>query len=570
MTAPIDRNLVARLSHDTYVMSQQLNNLGNGLALLQSQLAQIRTVPGPIPTPVQAPPVRPVQPMVVAPKQPWWERDGIVSRLLAISGAAVTLIGVVMLVVLAAEAGVFGPVARVAAGAALSAGLVVAAFRVVGRPGGRVGAIALAATGFAGGYLDVVAMTTIYRWAPAFVGLAVALAIAAAGVQVAVRWDAQQLALMSVVGVAVLGPVVTGGITMSLVAFLVVLQLAAAPVHVVKDWSYLHSARTAPVLLALAGAVVDGSSIRTLLASVAVVVIGLASGLVALRVRPSDVTAGVVMAVSSLPLVLWSVHGHLGWVAAMGVGAVFTGLSVLPSLPGHARISSLVAGAVGFLGAAAGATTGQTIMLALFGIACGYIAAAGTVERRLPFAIGCAFAALGGLQFLDQASPESLTVRALALQNLDGVVLAASVLALSVAGLVVWSATRLGLPDDGAGRGLLVVTGLSVLYTVTAVCVTVGVLLGGDGGFTVGHMAATVLWMAVAAAALLWGLATPEFTHVALGAGLALVAAALGKLFLYDLAALDGLIRVAVFIVVGLLLMVVGTRYARAFAQRAA
>ena len=35
------------------------------------------------------------------------------------------------------------------------------------RPGGRVGAIALAATGIAAAYMDVIAVTTIYDWVPA-------------------------------------------------------------------------------------------------------------------------------------------------------------------------------------------------------------------------------------------------------------------------------------------------------------------------------------------------------------------------------------------------------------------
>ena len=51
--------------------------------------------------------------------------------------------------------------ARVAAGAVLSVALVGTGYRVFSRTGGRVGGIALAATGIAGGYLDVVAATAI-------------------------------------------------------------------------------------------------------------------------------------------------------------------------------------------------------------------------------------------------------------------------------------------------------------------------------------------------------------------------------------------------------------------------
>jgi uncharacterized membrane protein len=50
--------------------------------------------------------------------------------------------------------------------------------------------------------------------------------------------------------------------------------------------------------------------------------------------------------------------------------------------------------------------------------------------------------------------------------------------------------------------------------------------------------------------------------------GLALVAVAVGKLFLFDLAALDGVVRSLAFIVTGLLLLAIGSRYARAWEQR--
>ena len=45
--------------------------------------------------------------------------------------------------------------------------------------------------------------------------------------------------------------------------------------------------------------------------------------------------------------------------------------------------------------------------------------------------------------------------------------------------------------------------------------------------------------------------------------GLALVAAAMAKLFLFDLGTLDGIFRVVVFIVVGLVLLGMGAGYAR-------
>ena len=59
------------------------------------------------------------------------------------------------------------------------------------RPGGRVGAIALAATGIAAAYMDVIAVTTIYDWVPAPVGLAIAAVIGGGGLTLARRWDSR-------------------------------------------------------------------------------------------------------------------------------------------------------------------------------------------------------------------------------------------------------------------------------------------------------------------------------------------------------------------------------------------
>ena len=100
--------------------------------------------------------------------------QGWIGKLLAVAGVAVTLVGVVLLLVLAAQAGILRPEIRVAAGGVLAAGLVGVAVRWNRRAGGRTGAIALAATGVAAAYIDVVAVTTLYEWVAPAVGLLLA------------------------------------------------------------------------------------------------------------------------------------------------------------------------------------------------------------------------------------------------------------------------------------------------------------------------------------------------------------------------------------------------------------
>ncbi|MGB0971126.1 MAG: DUF2339 domain-containing protein, partial [Mycobacterium sp.] len=192
--------VISRLSADFTAISHQLTRVSADLTALDRILAERRSaviqrpvahprpqypVPQyPVPQQPAPPPARPYwpqhppppafRPMPVPPapaRLPKKGSDGWIGKLLAVAGVAVTLIGVVLLLVLAAQAGVLRPEFRVAAGAVLAGSLVGTAWWLYGRPGGRVGAIALAATGIAAAYIDVIAATTIYGWVSAPVGL---------------------------------------------------------------------------------------------------------------------------------------------------------------------------------------------------------------------------------------------------------------------------------------------------------------------------------------------------------------------------------------------------------------
>jgi uncharacterized membrane protein len=109
-----------------------------------------------------------------------------------------------------------------------------------------------------------------------------------------------------------------------------------------------------------------------------------------------------------------------------------------------------------------------------------------------------------------------------------------------------------------------------VVYSITMFTVTAGVLAGGEsGGFFAGHMAATICWIAMAAALFVCAARQPrDDRSLPLAGGLALVAGSMAKLFLFDLGTLDGMFRVAVFIVVGLVLLGMGAGYARLLAAQ--
>ncbi|MEV6556660.1 DUF2339 domain-containing protein [Nocardia sp. NPDC051756] len=543
----------------------------------------------PMPQPGLRPPVPPRRKPPVA-HTPWWQRDGVISRLLAVAGVAVTLIGVVMLLVLAAQAGFFGPVPRVVAGAVFSAALVAAGMRVFGRVGGRVGGIALAATGIAGGYLDVVAVTSIYHWLHPVIGFAVAFGVAAIGVALAMRWQSQPLAVLVVLGAAVLSPVLTT--ELALLAFLIVLQLACVPVQLMRDWPYLHVVRTLPAVLAtfllVAGAAVGGGSQRPLLlvAAVAVAVVGLVGTVLVVRRRPADLTASLMFALATVPLlaapgmykadrlVASTIAGLFALVLlAVAATALIPKLAALVKLPAHTAVVAAVAGSIALLEVCVAVTDSRSLPVAWFLVALGYLGVAGQRRSGVAAGIGAAFATLGAFAFLNVAGPDVLASQRRSVDNLGVSTVLGAVLALAVVAVAVWGARRLPSLQSTAELQWIVAS-IAGLYSVTAATVSIGIATGAPDGFVIGHSAATILWMAGATAALFYGLRNigkaSAVAKLALGSGLLVTAAALAKLFLFDLATLDGLVRVAAFLAVGVLLLVVGTRYARAFAEAGA
>ena len=142
---------------------------------------------------------------------------------------------------------------------------------------------------------------------------------------------------------------------------------------------------------------------------------------------------------------------------------------------------------------------------------------------------------------------------------------AVSALVLALAAAVLAAAGRIGwIRPDRATAPLWVPTGLVGLYGATGLVVTIAVAVSPDrAGFTAGHALVTVSWTVAALALLARGIGRPALRV----AGLVLVVAAVGKLVLFDLVALDGLARVAAFLGAGLVLLAAGTRYTRMVAD---
>lgn len=592
MTEP-QRVVLARLS-------DEFNSLSQHLARVSSLLAQVDSVPAAPPSyvppsyipPSYIPPTYmapsyfpPVQtspaPSAVRPvAEPKERGQGWIGKALAVAGVIVTLVGVVLLLVLAAQAGLLRPELRVTGGVALSAALVGVAARLQSRTGGRVGAIALGATGIAAGYLNVIAVSTVYEWIPAPMALVIAALVGGAGLGLARRWDSEHLAILVLVPLAVLAPVITGGVTVVLVGFMLALSAAALPAQLGRDWIWMHAARIAAVTLLLLSALASaqfGNTENPWLLGGACGLAALVSIISALMLLPCASNRAAVVLVSAAGLVpALMTNGVVDqWFSAVLAAALAAMLLTLALLGGRlpggdrvvaqiwsvlAAVAALVAVIVAFDGAVA-----APVLLAL-AVAVALAGRCDVAARWVAVGLG----SVGALLYLDHTPPTLLATATVVPIGAAISTLVASVLAVGWAAVMawLWVTTR---SDESAARVLWVSAGAVTVYASTAFTVTIGVLIGGgESGFLAGHMAATICWIALAAGLFGYALRVPREAQAApIAGGLALTVAAMAKLFLFDLGTLDGIFRVIVFIVVGIVLLAMGAGYARSLAAQA-
>lgn len=511
---------------------------------------------------------------------------GLIGKVLAVAGVGVTLVGVVLLLVLAAQAGILRPEFRVAGGAALSAALVGAGIWLQRKRDGRIGAIALAATGLAAGYLDVLAATKIYEWLPVVAGLTTAGVIAAAGLVLAYRWDSEHLGILVVVPLIALAPVLTGGLDMTLIAFMVMLAIASSWVQVGHDWIWLHALRlaapTIPLTLvgasALSGPSGDlaGLGLEFSAATLIVVVLGLAGALVAMpTTRFREVTAGLAAATTFPVLFAGAVMDTAGAVSLQAATAVLViGTTVVCSLVRSARFEPLPDVVAQIWSATALVITfvallisfdGRVAVSAILGLALvtALVARAWSSTSVVLLVGGTIVWTIGFGMLLSDLAPYVLADAARMETHASLAVVFAALLA--VAGAIILADNWIRLTDRDVVGLAYTVLGVVAVYTATAICVTSGVLLAGADGFLGGQVAATTCWVVMAGGLLAHARRRRGGRRTAaVTGGLVLVAAAMAKLFLFDLATLDGISRVIVFMVTGLLLLGLGAWYARA------
>lgn len=608
------RDQVLHLEREFADAMQRMYTVGNGLARLRVELESASFAATPVPAPpatsavslgsapataaataaaptalattgaAAAPPAGPaVAP--VAPREPWYRREGAVTRVLAVAGAVVTLSGVAMLLVLAVRQGWFGPAARVTAGGVLAVLLGALGTRGGARDRARgevVGSapVALVATGAAAAYLDVVAVTALYGWVPSAVGLVGCAVVAVVGLRLARVWSSQLLAVLMVAGAALFSPVVAGEPGWLLCAILGVLSLVGWWAGGQRPVPRLTVARTAPVALALVAGSVGASDQRLGLLAVAAVVLvsTLVTSALSLRRHPAPVAelVAVVMTVVGVLAVVAGQAENVRTVADALVAAVLVLAATsaarppLGPLPAAFTATTWASGAVAAVLAVLSGAPEGFVGTGLLLLALGQVAVAGATGSRITLAVSGALSVVAlaawaahpfAMLSLDLAVSHDLPV-AFIDSGLAGALLA--LLAWAVAGVRGVDGDVRRLVRFGAVGGGLVAGATMVVSVLTLAGARFG---DASLGFVGGHAVSTVAWMVVAGGLLLRSLDRPD-PDLTVRLGLGLAAVAVGKLFLFDLAALDGVVRSLAFIATGLLLLAIGSRYARAWERR--
>ncbi|ATE57867.1 DUF2339 domain-containing protein [Actinosynnema pretiosum] len=542
----------------------------------QPQLTAAGQVPPAPHHPFPQPPFPQYQPYAPPPRVSLAERlgqDGAGSRLLAWVGGAVTTLGVVMLLVLAVQRGYLGPVPRVVGGALLGAALVGLALRLNRKPDNRTGALAVAATGFAVLYLDVVATTALYGYFPTWLGLLSGLLVAGAGLWLAVRWDEAVLAVGVVLACPVCAPVITGVLAVELVLFLLVLQLVAAPVHLLRSWPVLAvAAGLPPALGALPVLTASGAATSTWL-SVAVAVVGLAVAVVSARRTGGNPGLVALLATAPAPVLVAALllPDGRGELLAGGLAAVLLGLWVVLRRTGKPEFGGAFSTALAAMGllAAFEATAlvsglrsfGPAVLAesAVLAVLAGRTRSRGALVGALAFGVPGLLAALG--ETLEVSLLLGSFARATPTDLVAGVFTALALAAAAVA--VTWAATRAGAMPSGPNSWIA--AGALVLYSTTGLVVCAALLVSPTvTAFLFGHALVTVAWAVAALVLLNRGVDSAPLRV----SGLVLVGAALVKLVLFDLSALNGFARVLAFLGAGLVLLAAGTRYAKLVAAK--
>jgi uncharacterized membrane protein len=395
--------------------------------------------------------------------------DLLGGRVLGWLGGIAVLTGLLFLLVMAASRGWIGEEARVLMAAVAALALTGAGVWLRERRDLRDVALAAAASGCAGLFAAVVVAGPVYDLVPALVALGAALAVGAATTGLALRWRAQGMGWLGLLG-AIAAPVLVGATGDAAIALMLAAYVATAAIGLWQRW---HAIAFAAFLLATAQIGVwmaaDAAS-RPAATLAALAVLGLATAVAAAgfewRARTPQLrtSAVVLLCLNALALAALGtlvLTAPAGWLLALAVAHVAGGL-LARRTPRVSRELAVVGLALGVLmtdAAFAGVADGLPLVLGWAAGAAGFAALARVARHRADDV--AALAGLGGHGLLALATAVTSVAPASALGGpADGTALAA----LAALAAAAWTAARLlpGRHDRLAG----VLDGVAVVLLV--------------------------------------------------------------------------------------------------------
>lgn len=541
---------------------------------LERRLERIETLLrlGPVPVSPSAAATAPVAPLAppreaTPRREPRDLEELFGGRVLAWVGGLAVLLAAIFFLVMAVSNGWIGVTTRVVLAFVCSAALVALGGWLYERHGRTQAALAALGAGLAALYASDAAATLHYHLLSVPPGLAVAGIVGVMALVAAVRWDSQEVAALGIVG-SLLAPVFldAGPHTGSLV-FMTIALLAAVGVVVERRWQWLAPAAYV-VSVPQAADWLHAEHTTRLGPTIAVAAaFWLLYVVAALGHELRTPTETLRWSSASLLFVNASVAAAGGWWLIddaghrSGANGWLFGLACAHLLLGALVLRSRASREIGLLLHGVGAMVlGVALAVALNGPA---LVAAWSVEavvlawlgRRLGtpgrgVGAGLAFAGLGIAHVLAvDAQPDSLA------HGLHSIPVALAAVALVLAALAGIGAAypefRVQLTWIGTGLAVYLASGLVVD------------LAGAHARHSTqtSQLALSGFWAALGFAALLAGLVRRN--HDVRVAALGLLAIAVGKVFVVDLANLESIWRVASFLALGLLLLAGAFAYQR-------
>jgi uncharacterized membrane protein len=553
-------------------VEQRLTFLEARVKTLEGLLAVTAT---PVPVPVPAP-FAPPAPSWSPPKQavkhePKPERDLeelLGGRVLGWVGGVAVVIAAVFFVVMAVRNGWIGEAARMELAFAASATLVGLGVWLYERRGQTQAALATVAAGLAALYASDAATTLRYHLVSPSVGLVIAGAVGALALATAVRWNSQEIAGIGIVG-SLLAPVfVDAGTSTSSLVFMTIALLAAIGVVVRQGWAWLAVAAfvvSVPQAAAWLAAEHDTRLGLTLAVATAFWVLYVAAALghelrtptKSLRLSSASLLLAdaVVTAAGGWWLIDDAGHrtGANAWLFALAGAHVLLGTLVLKSRASREIALLLYGVAAAIVGVAITVSLDGPAVVAAWSFEALVLAWVGrrtsTPERGLVASLLFAGLAAGHV-LVFEVPPDSL---AYGLQSIPVAIGSVGLVLLALAGI---AAAYREVREPIAWAGTALVVDLASGLVVD--------LAGASAGHSTqtSQLALSGFWGALGFAAILVGLVRRK-RELRL-AGLGVLALAVGKVFLVDLAHLESIWRVGSFLAIGLLLLAGAFAYQRA------